>query len=222
MALTADRATRIAPVALAAVVVAGAFAVGAYLAPVGDVATREFTPAVPADAADPADFEKNWPRAEWRELAPKLVSINHLAGPTAGESDADSEATTPDGPSEPEPVRDATPILAGDFKMLGAITAGDRVVGLVETGGNQRFVGPGDVIGNYEVVRVAVDHIIVSQNGREQKLELQSRDASSLRADQRYLQDRDRLQQAQEERMRALRDRRAQQREPGNDVDRQP
>jgi hypothetical protein len=218
MALTADQAARIAPLALVAVVLAGAFAAVAYLLPADRAQVREFIPQTPDAGAEEIELESGWPESDWTALAPTLVSINHLAAPEEDREDQDE----PESPNPPENETqqnddDTIPVVTGDFAMLGAITAGERVAALVEMSGSQRFVQPGDSLGDYEVVRVAIDHVVLSRNGRQEKLELQPAEEQSLRADQRYLRDRDRLQQAQEERMRALRERRAEQR---NDVDR--
>lgn len=209
MALTADQATRMAPVGLAGVVLAGAFAVIAYLAPSGDVPEIEINPdAVEADIRD-VDFQKDWPESDWPAISDELARLNHLKEPEV--ADENVAETEPETPEDETPSSETTPdvVELADFKMLGAITAGETIVALVESGDAQRFVSAGDVVGRYEIVRVATDHVIIGIDGEEKKLELAAASGREVRADQQYLRDRERrIEDQEQERLRRLQERR--------------
>lgn len=209
MALTADQATKMAPVALAGVVLAGAFAVIAYLAPVGDVSEVEVIPD-PVDVNQRnVDFQADWPEADWPAISDELTKLNHLRDPDGAETpETPEQAQPPEGEAPSEDEKDPDVVRLTDLKMLGAITVGERVVALVESGDAQRFVSPGDVVGRYEIRRVGRDHIVIDVSGEEKKLELSASSDRDLRVDQQYLRNRDQQIDAQEQRMRELQERR--------------
>jgi hypothetical protein len=209
MALTADQATKMAPVALAGVVLAGAFAVIAYLAPAGDVPEIEIAPADVDRAARTVDFQADWPESDWPAISGELARLNHLKAPETDEPGDGAVEPVADAPDAEADQRDPDVVELADFTMLGAITAGDTVVALVESGDRQRFVSPGDVVGRYKIVRVETDHVIIDLDGEEKKLELAPGSGRELRADQQYISDRNRrIENQEQQRLRELRERR--------------
>lgn len=210
MALTADQATRTAPLLLAAAVLAGAFAVGVHMVPTRAASPREIIAEPVASAAGAAEFQKGWPDSDWVALSAKLDRLNHLKSLNeTGEPDASTAAIQPDTPPLETGSDGPAVIQLGDFKYVGAIRIGDEAAALVQAGGVQRFVRAGSVVGRYEIVRVEPDHVVLKIDGIERKLELADPADRNLRADQRYLRDNENLRRAeQDERRRELERRR--------------
>lgn len=208
MPLTADQATRLAPGLLAAVVLCAGLAVVVPLAPTGDGGLKDFEPQVATNTSDQGgDLTTDWPDADWPVLAENLDALNHLkstAGDQRDPGDADGdEGENPDDPTPTNPGDDPDEIpTGGEFKYVGAIIAGDRVSGLIELGGAQRFVSPGDVIGDYEIIQCRPGHVILEIDGARKKLALEPRSAQSENSAQRYRRNRDRAIERQRDRLR--------------------
>jgi len=209
MPLTADQATRLAPGLLAAVVLCAGLAVVVPLAPTGDGGLKDFEPQVATNTSQQgADLTSGWPDADWPVLAQNLDALNHLKTtsgnqntPDAGSGDGGGETADDTATANPGDDPDEIP-TGGEFKYLGAIIAGDRVSGLIELGGAQRFVSPGDVVGSYEIIECRQQHVILEINGERKKLSLEPRSAQSENSLDRYRRNRDRAIDRQRDRLR--------------------
>lgn len=202
MALSADQAAKLAPVFSAGVILAGAFAVIAFLAPGARPAPRDIQPSGLQSTASAGAFEEGWPESHWTALSDELAALNHLyveepggesvaepgSTPDASESGGIPAASGGDGPRE---------IDLGEFKYLGSLVLGGEPSGLIMVNNRQRFVGPGDQVGEYEIVSIEHDSLILKVKGVERRLKRAPRLESALPTDQRYTRQRDRAAELQ-------------------------
>jgi len=202
MALSADQAAKLAPVFSAGVILAGAFAVIAFLAPGARPEPRDIQPSGLQNTASGGAFEEGWPESHWTSLSESLAALNHLyveeaGGERAGEPGV--PGATAEGGGVPAASADGGPreIDLGGFKYLGSVVLGGEPAGLIMVNDRQRFVGAGDQVGEYEIVSIERESLILKIKGVERRLKRAPRGESALPTDQRYNRQRDRAAELQ-------------------------
>jgi len=179
---TAKRATRAAQIG---VVAAALIAALVFFLPAPDVtpAPPEPPPA-PRSTADtddrPDPFEM---REDWTIVAASLEAAR-FEDPTgdqegAGE-DGNNDEADGDGddaePEQPEPEPEPPPVAAAPpgFRYLGYGETPTGRVALIQMAQLQRFVRIGDEAGSYTVSEITPEHVIVSANNRDHRIERQA------------------------------------------------
>ena len=189
-----------APGLLAVVILSGAFAVIAFLAPQAGLDQAEFTPTAGIGGPAAGEFGADWPESEWPALADSLVTLNHLVDLTAiggGETPEPSDET-PD--EEPAPDSGPEVVELGNFKFLGVLTTPEDMTALITINRKQRFVKAGDTVGDYEIVEVATDGLTIrNRQGVEQLLTRAPRGEESLNTVERFNRQRSRAEQLQQQ-----------------------
>ncbi len=208
MGLTADQATRLTPMLLAGVILAGGFAAVVHLSPRGEVALPEFVPRPDGDDSGSSITTAAWNTSDWLELSDSMHVLNHLSDepiePPEGPTGQGNDPELNPGGNTPKPDEDE---YVGEVQYVGAITMGSRSVALVTVSGKQRFVGPDDKVGKHTIVSVHPDHIIIRVDGVDRRVTLATKDRSKMNSADRYLNDRERL--IEQQRLNAERQRNA-------------
>ena len=77
------------------------------------------------------------------------------------------EKEEPPPPPEPEPEPEPPKIVL-DLKLRGTVVGGESALALI----NDKFLRTGDRIGEYRVVRISKDEVLISSNGDQKLLEI--------------------------------------------------
>ncbi len=209
MGLTADQATRMAPLLLAGVILAGGFALVAFLAPRGAVQAPTIEPTNSTVGDESVNFTESWPKGDWLALSDDLRTLNHLTGAETDPGPDGGDGPPPNGGVDDPPTGSAGPddkYEPGDFKFVGAIIQVGGSAALIEVNGRQTFVLAGEEVADHTIVSIHRDHLIVEIDGGRRRMQLADTDRSSLNTAERFERDRDRAMERQREMLERERD----------------